>query len=181
VALKTFFHPVARALAALTLGGCATLWQPLSSPTDASVEGRLAVQVHATATRQAQSLSAPFTLQGNDLAGTLELASPLGTLLARASWGPQGVTLLTPEGTQQFASLQALAESLFGEPLPLAAITAWLQGKPWPGAESQPLAPQVFTQLGWRVDASAYDRGLVQAERLEPPPQVRLRALITRP
>jgi outer membrane lipoprotein LolB len=181
---------VALAVAALlsTQAGCTTLLQPTTPASSSTLEGRLAVQVHATESQAARSLTAPFSLRGTEREGLLELATPVGTILAQAAWGPQGVRLTTPEGTQRFDSLEALSQAVFGEPLPLAAVLSWLRGTPWHGAAATakdgPASPKpwlVFYQLGWTVDVTQFRAGSVVAERGSPLPRVSLRARLDNP
>jgi outer membrane lipoprotein LolB len=166
----------ALALSAALLGGCSTM------PRDpGSLDGRLAVQVEAHGAEAARSFAAPFSLSGNERVGTLEFSSPIGTLLARAQWSPSGATMIGARETRQYASLDDMAQDLLGESIPMAALMAWLRGRPWDGAASQPtLAPTGFNQLGWQVDLSRRAEGQVAATR-EGPPRVTLRARLETP
>lgn len=164
-------------LPALLLTGCAT---PRSTPDNAGarIQGRLSVQ-----TAGAQGGSSSFELLGSAEAGQLELSTPLGSLLARARWAAGSPVLLeTPEGQRQFDDLDALSHELLGEAIPVAALFDWLQGRPWPLAEAQPLpAPaRGFLQLGWRIELDRFaEAGLLLARRLAEP-AVTLRARIDR-
>ena len=132
--------------------------------------GRLAMRVAATERSIAQSVSAGFDLKGRPEAGQLELAGPLGTLLAQAQWRPGEVILVTQQGKQRFDSLDTMSREALGETLPLAALFDWLSGKPWPGAaSSRGTAANGFTQLGWDVDLSQFESGQVRAERASAP------------
>lgn len=163
----------ALALSWLALTGCVGLTAPDAS----SIDGRLAVQVQALGTEPARSFSAPFTLRGDERAGVLELASPLGTMLARAQWQPGSATLVSTEGTRTYATLDDLAQDMLGETLPLAALMAWLRGRPWPGTAHEPARDAMgFTQLGWSIDLARLTEGFVVAQRTTPPPGVTVRA-----
>lgn len=174
--------------ATLVLAGCATLTPPTTdagAPHDPTlVEGRLAVQVQALGDQPAQSLAAPFTLQGDERAGSLALSTPIGTMLARAAWQPSMATLTTPQDTRQYPNLDAMADDLLGQAVPMAALLSWLRGQPWGGAAhtstSATLSKTTFTQLGWSVDLNGYAEGLVVAQRDTPPPRVTVRARIDR-
>ena len=161
----------------LALGMLAACATPPRPPAD--LAGRLAVRIEAFEGAQARSLTMQFELRGDALAGELRLSAPLGTTAARARWQPGGAELITPEATRSFADLDALAQVMLGEPLPLAALIDWLRGRPWPGAPSAATA-NGFDQLGWRVDLSRHDEGWVLAAR-ERAPAVSVRARLEQP
>ncbi len=163
-------------MVATLLGACSTL------PRDpGSLDGRLAVQVDAHGGEAARSFAAPFSLSGNERAGTIEFSSPIGTMLARAQWSPSGATMVGARETRQYASLDDMAQDLLGESVPMAALMAWLRGRPWDGAASQSFqTPAGFSQLGWQVDLSRRAEGQVVATR-EGPPRVTLRARLEVP
>nr|WP_276598280.1 outer membrane lipoprotein LolB [Roseateles koreensis] len=159
---------------------------------DVNLNGRLSVQVNNSGSARATGGNAGFELTGNPAAGQLTLSTPLGSLLARASWRPGEVKLQTPDADRSYTDLDELTRELLGEPIPVAALFDWLQGRPWPQVPSRPLlAPSPgFFQLGWRVDLSAYDaatrQGLIVATRsaadsegsMQNDPTVTLRARI---
>ena len=172
---------VAALLAALLMAACATVSQaPVAGVT---LSGRLAVHVDGVDGGAARSMSAAFELQGDPQAGHLNLSTPLGNVVAQARWAPGSVVLITPQGEQTFADLNALTYEVLGESLPVAALFDWLQGRPWPGAASvasaAPAAPG-FEQLGWVVSLAGFDDALIAARR-ERPPVVTLRAKLDRP
>ncbi|HET9820862.1 MAG TPA: lipoprotein insertase outer membrane protein LolB [Burkholderiaceae bacterium] len=154
------------------LAGCAT--RPARAPAD--LAGRLALRVEGPGA--ARSFSADFDLQGDARAGTLRLSGPLGAMLAEARWQPDGAELTTPERMERFASLDAMAEALLGEAVPLAALIEWLRGRPWTGATATAGAGG-FEQLGWTVDLSRHAEGWLTATRparaAGPAVQVRVR------
>lgn len=160
-------------LAPVLLSACASLL-----PRDAEmVEGRLAVQVQATADQASRSFTAPFTLRGDERTGTLEFSTPLGTMLARASWQPGSAVLISVEGERRFASLDAMAQELFDAALPMGALMAWMRGRPWDGAPHElDVASGRVRQLGWLVDLSRHAEGVLNAERRSPAPAVTVRA-----
>jgi outer membrane lipoprotein LolB len=97
-------------------------------------------------------------------------------MLGVARWQPGSAQLETGEGLRQFDSLDALAQTLFGEPLPLSALVEWLRGRPWAGAPSVANASG-FDQLDWSIDLSAFVAdGVITATRArEPAVSVRVR------
>jgi len=163
-------------LAALALAGCAI---PPAAPPGA-LSGRLSLQVDAHDTRSAENISAGFELSGDAEHGELRLTSPLGTTLAAARWDAGEARLVTPQGEQRFADLDALSVAAFGETLPLRALPDWLRGRPWPGAAERPSAvpgAPGFEQLGWTIDLARFGAGQLLASRAKPQ-GVRLRAVL---
>jgi len=154
-------------LIAITLGltACATSVPDEGPPW---TEGRMALRIAASADQAAQSVSAGFALRGSGERGELKLSTPLGTLMAHASWSPGMVQLRTPEGEQRFADLDALSRRALGEPLPLAALPDWVAGRPWPAAPSTAIEGG-FEQMGWQVQTAQRSAGIVEARRAAAP------------
>ncbi len=166
--------------AALLAAGCANV--PKVDATDVqALSGRLSVRVEATPDSAARSLSAAFELRGDRQRGQLDLATPLGSVLAQARWAPGSVVLATPGNERSFADLDALTREALGEAVPVEALFDWLRGRPWAGAPSvpNPSAPG-FSQLGWSVDLARFDEAWVVAQR-SAPPAVLVRARLDRP
>lgn len=177
----------------LVLLGCATPTPPPPRQTSAGevLSGRLAVVVADMPGTQAgdaqpapaQSLSAAFELRGSAQAGSLDLISPLGSIMAQAVWSPDGATLQSNRGRELYEDMDSLTRDMLGESLPVGALFDWLRGRPWGGAPSQPNkapSPEGFTQMGWQVDLSRFAQAVVLAER-ERAPKVTLRARLDRP
>jgi len=142
----------------LLLGACAT--PPRTAlPGESAWSGRLAVQV---ASDPPQSFSAGFELQGQPLAGELQLNSPLGNTLATVVWSPAGAQLRQGDQVTGRASLDELTTELAGTALPVAALFDWLNGQPTPSK-------------GWQADLSGHAQGRVTARRLSPLPSAELR------
>ena len=143
---------------------------------DAAWAGRLGWQVAASPGQPAQQASAGFELRGSVHQGSLELSTPLGTLIARAHWQPEGAELRTPDGSRRFEDLTALSRAAFGgEEVPLQALFDWLRGRPSAQAPHEVRGPG-FEQLGWSVDVSALTRGVLTAVRAaEPKVTLRIR------
>jgi outer membrane lipoprotein LolB len=166
---------LAIAVAAL-LASCAT--RPPDVAEMPWTSGRLSIRIDAFADQPTRSVSAAFDLRGSGERGELRLSSPLGTLMASASWAPGVARLTTADGEQSFSDLATLSQHALGEALPLSALPDWLAGRAWPQAASAPHADG-FSQLGWRITLSRLAEGFVDAERQQPP-VVKLRARIER-
>jgi outer membrane lipoprotein LolB len=165
---------------ALVVGACTTV-PPAPSVGGDVLSGRLALRVAAIGNEAPRAFSAAFDLRGDARAGTLGLATPLGSMLAEAHWSPAEVVLVTPQGTRRFADLGALTREALGESVPIEAWFDWLRGRPWPGAPSEPSSTGPgFMQLGWQVDLGAFAGGSVAATREWPAPAVTVRIRLDR-
>jgi outer membrane lipoprotein LolB len=154
-------------LAFALLSGCAGLAPVAQAPASDRLTGRISVQVDASSGK-ATAGSASFELSGGPEAGVLELTSPLGAVVARAQWQPGLARLQTPEQEREFPDLDELTRELLGEPVPVAALFAWLRGEPWAAASSVPM-PGGFEQLGWRIDLTRKLERVLVAKRLAEP------------
>ncbi len=156
----------------MVLAGCSTLTPPDEQPSGELLAGRMSVQVAATDTEPAHSLSASFELSGTPQRGRLDMNTPLGSTVARARWSPEAVVLDTPQGQTRHATLDEMTRAVVGEALPVPALFDWLRGRPWAGAVSVAATapePAGFSQLGWRVDLSRFDEARLIARRAAPP------------
>ena len=148
------------------IAGCATNTRPAGTAT-ADIqhwEGRLSLKIQST---PVESFSSGFELQGTEQAGTMALATPLGTTLGRMRWGPAGAELDNSGEVRKFESFSALAATVTGTDLPLSALFQWLSG-------TKSEAP------GWQVDLSQFDQGRITARRITPLPEVDLRIILAR-
>ncbi|KAB2899843.1 MAG: outer membrane lipoprotein LolB [Burkholderiaceae bacterium] len=146
----------------LALAGCAQPPRARASHTEWS--GRLALQIEGQAS---QSFSAAFELQGTPEAGELTLYTPLGSAFARLQWAHGQARLEQGSEVHESTSLDELVRQLTGNPLPIAALFDWLEGRP-------------AAATGWRADLSLASEGRITAERFEPPPQATLRIALNR-
>ena len=156
---------VAALLTAMALVGCAA--PPQGTYGAAPLYGRLALQIDGGPERSAQAISASFDLRGDARRGELHLSTALGTTLAAAFWGPGEARLVTPEGEQRFADLDALSLHAFGETLPLRALPDWLRGRPWAGAAEPALLRGIAGEI-------RFDDGQLQARRAAPATRLRV-------
>lgn len=124
--------------------------------------GRLALQVEDS---DVQSFAASFELHGSPAAGDLRLFTPIGSTVAAVDWNADGATLRTGDETRRFASLDALAASASGNPLPVAALFDWLRGVPT-------VVP------GWDPDLRLLPEGRLVARRHTPLPAMILRMVL---
>ena len=97
----------------------------------------------------------------------LGAVSPLGNTLALLQWQPGRAELHDSRGVRPYASLDELAASVTGTPIPLAALFDWLHGQPREAA-------------GWSADLSRLDAGRLTARRHQPLPSAELRLVLDR-
>ncbi|WP_310463094.1 lipoprotein insertase outer membrane protein LolB [Sphaerotilus sp.] len=175
------------ALASAMLAGCAMVVIPPTAAPDPlarSYAGRLAVKVEGD---DARSFSAGFDLQGTDVRGQLALISPIGTQVGRAVWQPGSVLWQSADGDRRFDTLDALAEEMLGEAVPLAALFDWMAGRPWHALPSRPLSvadggtETGFRQLGWNVQTGRVADGVIVAQRRLPAPTLTVRIKLDTP
>lgn len=155
--------------AALLLGGCASpsLHQP-TQPDDANSpywSGRMALQVDSDNSAPNQSFSAAFELQGSAENGSLQLLSPLGSVVAKLQWTTDQATLTQGDEVKSSTSLTALVQEVLGNDIPVAVLFDWLAGRD----ASLP---------GWTVDLSRLAEGRLTAHRSSPPPAASLRVVL---
>lgn len=156
---------VAAGLAIASLSACALPPRAPASTDQPSWSGRLALQVEGD---QRNSFSAGFELRGAPQAGELSLYSPLGATLAQLRWSP-GMAELVADGKRHlYDSIDALTQEATGTALPLAALFAWLEGRP---AEVP----------GWQADLSRVADGRLVARRSQPLPAAELRIVLQQP
>lgn len=151
--------------ATFLLAGCATPKRDSGQfPSENQWQGRLSVRIESA---PPQSMSAAFHLQGTVSDGELTLTSPLGTTLANARWGAQGVLWQSGAEVARFDNLDALGQHLSGTSLPFAALMDWLQGIPTEAG-------------GWQVNLQDFGLGRISAQRVVPEPAATLRILLDR-
>jgi outer membrane lipoprotein LolB len=158
--LEGVFHvrraPRAVATAALAAGlaACATLPPPTGS--ERVHAGRFAATT--TLDGQRENTTGRFQLRVDRDRLLLDLATPIGTTLARIESGPAGVVLSTSgdDGREvRSRDAEALALEVLGWPLPVAGIGDWIEGRPAPSRPSRlqagPDGTTGFEQDGWTI------------------------------
>lgn len=149
------------ALVAL-LAGCATL--PAPPPPERVHAGRFAATT--TLDGRSENTTGRFTLSVAGPRLTLDLATPLGTTLARIDSTPDSAVLRVPgaQGVQEAHGRDAstLAEEILGWPLPVGGIGDWIVGRSAPGrparVEGEPAS--LIEQDGWRIEVQErFDSG----------------------
>lgn len=173
------------------LVGCASLGP--SAPAERVHTGRFSA-VAQFADRQ-ENASGRFALSVRSGSLTLDLASALGTTLARVESGPDGARLTEPGSPPRElrgASAEALAERVLGFALPTVGLGDWIVGRPAPGRPAATTAHNghliAIEQDGWtirvleRFASNGLPRRLVFERPAEPPsPAIRLQLVLDDP
>ncbi|MGH6622968.1 MAG: lipoprotein insertase outer membrane protein LolB [Burkholderiaceae bacterium] len=149
------------ALRALAAGGVIALLSACAStpvaPPERSYSGRFA----ATATRgsETQNVSGRFSLEVRGTEQVFDLATPIGTTIARVEIGPNGARARGPQLDEvRGDNADALAERLLGWPLPVGGLADWIEGRPVPGrpARVERIDGRVasIVQDGWTIQVA---------------------------
>jgi outer membrane lipoprotein LolB len=143
------------------LAGCATTRAPLPDSnvaiTDFSLAGRVAVKVDT------KGYSAGLQWRHAGTSDSVQLLSPVGTMVAQLSVDAGGATLVTGDKkVHRSGNVQELTRDVLGWDLPLDGLQHWVLGRTDPAlpveAEQRDARGRLqrFTQNGWRVDYLAY-------------------------
>ncbi len=147
---------------ATLLGACATVPQ---TPAERAYTGRFAVTTALAEKRE--NVSGRFNLEVRGAQQILELASPLGTTVARIEIEPGGARA-TGVRMQEVrgADADALTEQLLGWPLPVSGLADWIEGRPVPqrAARSERDGGRIvlIEQDGWTIRLPEYFESAVQ-------------------
>jgi len=160
-----------RALAlAVLLPGCALL---PDAPHDTVIRGpREALEAFRLLGRIAvlrgnDRVSAGIAWRHDGGSDEIVLSGPLGQGIARLSAGPAGATLETAERRrQEAADVDALAERLFGAPLPVSGMARWVVGRAAKGSPTRlddMRRPAVLVEDGWTIEFEQFETALPDA------------------
>jgi outer membrane lipoprotein LolB len=115
-----------------------------------------------SARHDADAFSATFHWTHGADRDAVDLASPLGQILARLSGDSRGVSLQTPDGhIQTAADWNTLTSRGLGWALPVEGLSYWIQGTPRKGAPftaeaGNDGALSVLRQDGWTITYQAF-------------------------
>jgi outer membrane lipoprotein LolB len=161
----------ARALAVPLLSvalftACAT---PALAPPDRAYAGRFSATTLLG--DQRESVSGRFNLEVRGPQQILELASPLGTTVARIEIEPDGARA-TGARMQEIrgADANALTEQILGWPLPVSGLADWIEGRPVPSrvarVEREGGRVVLLEQDGWAIRLPEYFEAAARPRRL---------------
>lgn len=170
------------------LSACATT--PLA-PADRAYSGRFSATTQLG--EQRENVSGRFSLEVRGSQQVLELASPLGTTVARIEIEPgqaraTGAQMKEVRGTDA----DALTAQLLGWPLPVSGLADWIEGRPVPQrdarVEREGERVVLLAQDGWMIRMPEYFEATGRPRRLilERPatantPSVVLRLIVDEP
>jgi outer membrane lipoprotein LolB len=138
-------------LFAALLTACAT--RPETAP-DRVHTGRFSAV--ASQGERRESVSGRFSMEVRGDRRRIDLATPLGTTVARIEVGPEGASANGP-GMQEARGpdADALAEQLLGWRLPVSGLSDWIEGRPVPSRparlEREGSRLVLIEQDGWTV------------------------------
>jgi outer membrane lipoprotein LolB len=150
---------------ALWLGACAT---PATAP-ERSYAGRFsAIAIDG---ERRESMSGRFTLEIRGAQQRIDLATPVGTTVARIEIEPGHATATGPQ--LQSASgpdAERLVEELLGWKLPVSGLADWIEGRPIPDRPATTLRDgdhiSEIVQDGWSIRIAEYSPTTQRPRRL---------------
>lgn len=148
------------AITGAALGGCASVPGARPAVPPQVLSGRFAVTAQANG--RSDSGSGRFTLTTAGPALTLDLATPVGTTLARLERNAGGARLTAPREdgamtTVAGADAEALLGDAFGWSIPVDGLADWLAGRPAAGTPAQVRTDadgrvSTIVQSGWTIE-----------------------------
>ena len=150
-------------VAAALLAGCASVPPvPPAAETPAELSrwsGRFSVTVTDPAAQPREDrASGSFALESLAGSTVLDLATPLGQTMARASLTPAGASLVTAEGRRYEASSpEELTELAFGWRVPIGDLPQWLRGRIPSPTEHEAGRAVAGRERGWAIRVEAWD------------------------
>ncbi len=143
---------LACAVVALT-AACASV-----SPPERSYAGRFSATTVLAAERQ--NLSGRFSLEIRGGQKTLDLATPIGTTLARVEINEDGARVIGQAQVIRGPDADALTEQMLGWRLPVNGLADWIEGRPAPGrparVERNETGISLIEQDGWTIRISEF-------------------------
>lgn len=156
---------VAVTAVALWLGACAAP----APPPERSYAGRFSAL--AVDGERRESVNGLFTLEVRGAQQRIDLATPVGTTVARIEISPGRATATGPQ--LQSASgpdAERLVEELLGWRLPVAGLADWIDGRPAPDRPATTLRDgdriSEIVQDGWTIRIAEYSPATQRPRRL---------------
>jgi outer membrane lipoprotein LolB len=153
------------ALVALAVLGCATP----EAPPERTYTGRFAATAIDGARKD--SVSGHFSIEVRGNRQVIDLATPVGTTIARVQIEPGRAQATGPQlRTATGPDAEELVEQLLGWRLPVSGLADWLEGRPDPSrpARTQMNGPRVsaIEQDGWTIRIDEYSPATNKPRRL---------------
>ena len=161
-------------VAVASIAGCADLARaPESLPPDrAALAAPFSVDGRLSARRGNEGIAGQFTWTHDGDDDRIELSTPLGQTLARLTGDATDVKIETSDGRVETArDWDTLTGRVFGLPLPVGGMSAWLRGLPRAGSPHTLLRddekrPAFLRQDGWEIAYVYPDAAETRASRL---------------
>jgi len=158
-------------LAALLLGACAAVPTQVATTVEAPLVAvdRFDIAGRLSARRGSEGVTAHFTWSHGPASDRIDVATPMGQTLARLSGDAAGVRVERPgQAPLASASWDVLTREVFGVPIPVEGLAAWIVGAPRAGVpfgNERDAAGRlsVLRQSGWEV-VYAYADGAPAAQ-----------------
>lgn len=127
-------------------------------PPERSYAGRFSATTLQGAERQ--NLSGRFSLEVRAGQQSLDLATPIGTTLARIEISRDGARVSSQAQEFRGPDADALTEQVLGWRLPVSGLADWLEGRPAPGrparVERSGARISLIEQDGWTIRLSEF-------------------------
>ncbi|HEX7156013.1 MAG TPA: outer membrane lipoprotein LolB [Burkholderiaceae bacterium] len=149
-------HRILLAAAGVATVSCASLPPPPAS--EHGFAGRFALTVSGDDERR-ENVSGRFALSVSHERVTLDLATPLGSTVARIETGPDGAQLSVPADgglrVVRGGDPETLAQQVLGWSLPVSGLPDWIEGRPAAARPYRlsrtPDGTELIEQDGWDV------------------------------
>lgn len=133
-----------------------------------------------------QAVQGGFAWRDSGQTQRLDLANPMGSVLARVDVGPVQAVLTRSDGSRQVApNADMLLQQVVGANIPVQGLKQWLQGRVTANVSQLTHAdngkPKAFFSNGWMVNLSRYDNQgprLLVLERQDGPQRIRVRLVV---
>ena len=147
--------------------------------------GRFAVTVTEPGTAP-QAVQGGFAWRDSGQTQQLNLANPMGSVLARVEISPARAVLIRSDGSREVApDADALLAQVVGTDMPIRGLKQWLQGEVDTAAaqvtRGENGRPTALVSNGWAVTLSRYDTEgprMLVLERRHDAQQVRVRLVV---
>ncbi|MCC7327568.1 MAG: outer membrane lipoprotein LolB [Burkholderiales bacterium] len=160
------------ALALLALASCATIAPRLSSPSATATVSAFEAAGRLSARRGNEGGAVHFTWAHAPDGDRLDVATPLGQVIARLRGDATGVRVERPgEASAAYADWNAMTRDVIGVAIPVEGLATWIQAAPIAlvgfGVERDASGRvQVLRQRGWEIVYAYPDASAMRPSRL---------------
>jgi outer membrane lipoprotein LolB len=167
--------PRRQALAAFAalIVGCASLPPPPGAEIPFTEDAPFTIAGRISARRGDAGVAGHFTWVHDGERDSIDLATPLGQILARLTGDAKGVNVRLQDGRVEHATdWNELTERAFGVTIPVAGLAFWVRGVPRPAAQFTVERDgggrvSVLRQDGWEVSYAYADAASPRPSRVD--------------